>query len=261
MRRHKGRAGRAVAGAARADRALLSYTGAAAIRGRGEMRMMPDSIDFAAAFGRLAAEGLREQTTPLGGIDVRLVRGPGEYEGKWGRHDHSTETVVVWSGGRPRGPEPRSSCFRTATHIEAVMATVKLWTDVDVAAAQVLRQRAYPAQPLTLLRHRPDRILPQLHYPQAVRTELRARPVATDRRQDRRDLRHTPEPPYARQARDRHRPHLARSSCLPGRPGRSRAIERYARTTQLPHDSDEMRVLVPANSRHPTRSARRPPLS
>jgi hypothetical protein len=25
--------------------------------------------------------------------------------------------------------------------------------------------------------------------------------------------------------------------------GRSRAIERYARTTQLPHDSDEMRVL------------------
>jgi mannose-6-phosphate isomerase-like protein (cupin superfamily) len=60
--------------------------------------MTPDSIDIAAAFGRLAAEGLREHTTPLGGVDVRLVRVPGEYEGRWDRHDHSTETVVVWSG-------------------------------------------------------------------------------------------------------------------------------------------------------------------
>ena len=60
--------------------------------------MTSDSIDFAATFGRLAAEGLREQTTPLGGVDVRLVRVPGEYEGTWDRHHHSTETVVIWSG-------------------------------------------------------------------------------------------------------------------------------------------------------------------
>ena len=59
---------------------------------------MPDSIDFAATFGRLAAEGLREQTTRLGGVDVRLVRVPGDYEGTWDHHDHSAETVVVWSG-------------------------------------------------------------------------------------------------------------------------------------------------------------------
>jgi hypothetical protein len=60
--------------------------------------MTPDAIDFAEAFGRLVAEGLREQTTPLAGGDVRLVRVPGEYEGRWDRHDHSTETEVVWSG-------------------------------------------------------------------------------------------------------------------------------------------------------------------
>ena len=60
--------------------------------------MTPDPIDFAAAFARLAAEGHREETTPLGGVDVRLVRVAGGGEGRWDRHDHSTETVVVWSG-------------------------------------------------------------------------------------------------------------------------------------------------------------------
>jgi mannose-6-phosphate isomerase-like protein (cupin superfamily) len=60
--------------------------------------MKPDAIDFAAIFGRLAAEGLREQTTPLGGVDARLVRVAANYAGEWDHHDHSTETVVVWSG-------------------------------------------------------------------------------------------------------------------------------------------------------------------
>jgi mannose-6-phosphate isomerase-like protein (cupin superfamily) len=62
------------------------------------MPMTTDPIDFAAAFARLAAEGRREETTPLGGVDVRLVRVAGGGEGRWDRHDHSTETVVVWSG-------------------------------------------------------------------------------------------------------------------------------------------------------------------
>jgi hypothetical protein len=62
---------------------------------------------------------------------------------------------------------------------------------------------------------------PQLHlqaelsHPQTLRTQLRARPVAADCRQDRRHLRHAPEPQDARQARHRHRSHRARPSCLP----------------------------------------------
>lgn len=60
--------------------------------------MTTDPIDFAAAFARLAAEGLREETTQIGGVDVRLVRVTGGGEGRWDRHDHSTETEVVWSG-------------------------------------------------------------------------------------------------------------------------------------------------------------------
>src|SRR4029077_14076996 len=55
----------------------------------------------------------------------------------------------------------------------------------------------------------------QLSHPQAVRTQLRIRPVAADRRQDRRDLWHAPEPHDARQAGHRHRPHRARPSRLP----------------------------------------------
>jgi mannose-6-phosphate isomerase-like protein (cupin superfamily) len=57
-----------------------------------------DPIDFASAFARLAAEGRREETTELGGVNVRLVRVPGGGEGRWDHHDHTTETVVVWSG-------------------------------------------------------------------------------------------------------------------------------------------------------------------
>ncbi|HJS85436.1 MAG TPA: cupin domain-containing protein [Acetobacteraceae bacterium] len=60
--------------------------------------MTTDPIDFAAVFARLAAEGCREETTHLGGVDVRLVRVAGGGEGRWDHHDHSTETVVVWSG-------------------------------------------------------------------------------------------------------------------------------------------------------------------
>src|SRR6516164_7710327 len=86
---------------------------------------------------------------------------------------------------------------------------------------EVLRQGTQTVPPVTLLRDRPDRVLPQLHLqaqlpdPQAVRTQLRARPVAADRRQDRRDLRHARSPPDARQARHHHRPRRARPSCLP----------------------------------------------
>jgi mannose-6-phosphate isomerase-like protein (cupin superfamily) len=60
--------------------------------------MKSEPIDFAVGFDRLATNGLREETTQLGGIDVRLVRLTGGGEGRWDHHDHSTETVVVWSG-------------------------------------------------------------------------------------------------------------------------------------------------------------------
>src|SRR5215470_13691366 len=74
---------------------------------------------------------------------------------------------------------------------------------------------------LSLLRHRLDRILPQLHlqaalsYLQTVRTQLRARSVAAHRRQDRRHLRHPGEPQDAWQTRHHHRPRRARPPCLP----------------------------------------------
>jgi mannose-6-phosphate isomerase-like protein (cupin superfamily) len=60
--------------------------------------MKSEPIDFALVFDRLAADGLREETMQLGGVDVRLVRLAGGGEGRWDHHDHSTETVVVWSG-------------------------------------------------------------------------------------------------------------------------------------------------------------------
>lgn len=54
--------------------------------------------DFTKVFARLAAAGEREETTPLGGVNVRLVRVAGGGEGRWDSHAASTETVVVWSG-------------------------------------------------------------------------------------------------------------------------------------------------------------------
>lgn len=59
---------------------------------------MTSSVDFAATFARLAAEGAREETVSIGGVDVRMVRVAGGGEGRWDHHDHSAETVVVWSG-------------------------------------------------------------------------------------------------------------------------------------------------------------------
>jgi mannose-6-phosphate isomerase-like protein (cupin superfamily) len=56
------------------------------------------SVDFSASFARLAAAGRSEETTRLGGVDVRLVRVPGGGAGRWDSHDDSTETVVVWRG-------------------------------------------------------------------------------------------------------------------------------------------------------------------
>ena len=60
--------------------------------------MTPGPIDFAATFARLAAEDLREETTRIGSVDVRLVRVAGGGEGRWDHHGHSAETVVVWGG-------------------------------------------------------------------------------------------------------------------------------------------------------------------
>jgi mannose-6-phosphate isomerase-like protein (cupin superfamily) len=59
---------------------------------------MSQQVDFTEAFGRLAREGSSEETTQLGGVNVRLVRVKGGGEGRWDHHDTTTETVVVWSG-------------------------------------------------------------------------------------------------------------------------------------------------------------------
>ena len=55
-------------------------------------------IDFAATFAHLASAGQVEESVTIGGINVRMVRIAGGGEGRWGRHEHSAETVLVWSG-------------------------------------------------------------------------------------------------------------------------------------------------------------------
>ncbi len=60
--------------------------------------MGPGNLDFAAEFARLAGDGLRESTTELGGVKVRLVRVAGGGEGSWDSHARTTETVIVWTG-------------------------------------------------------------------------------------------------------------------------------------------------------------------
>ena len=59
---------------------------------------MHGTTDFAEVFARLAHEGSSEQTIPLGGVNIRLVRVKGGGEGRWDRHNTTAETVVVWSG-------------------------------------------------------------------------------------------------------------------------------------------------------------------
>lgn len=59
---------------------------------------MNGPTDFGAVFERLAREQLREETVELGGVNVRMVRVAAGGEGRWDRHEHSAETVVVWSG-------------------------------------------------------------------------------------------------------------------------------------------------------------------
>ena len=59
---------------------------------------MNQTTDFAEVFGHLARDGRTEESTQLGGVNVRLVRVKGGGEGRWDRHDRTTETVVVWSG-------------------------------------------------------------------------------------------------------------------------------------------------------------------
>lgn len=59
---------------------------------------MNQAVDFSEAFGRLEKHGLTEETTRLGGVDVRLVRVQGGGEGRWDLHTETAETVVVWRG-------------------------------------------------------------------------------------------------------------------------------------------------------------------
>jgi mannose-6-phosphate isomerase-like protein (cupin superfamily) len=59
---------------------------------------MTDVIDFARVFARLAAASSGEETTSIGGVNIRTVRVPGGGPGRWDSHAHTTETVVVWSG-------------------------------------------------------------------------------------------------------------------------------------------------------------------
>jgi mannose-6-phosphate isomerase-like protein (cupin superfamily) len=55
-------------------------------------------LDFAFIFERLASIDKNEETTSLGGVDVRLLRVPGGGPGRWDSHADSAETVLVWSG-------------------------------------------------------------------------------------------------------------------------------------------------------------------
>lgn len=59
---------------------------------------MNETIDFAEVFSRLGRQGDVEETVRLGGVNVRLVRVTGGADGRWDRHDRTTETVMVWSG-------------------------------------------------------------------------------------------------------------------------------------------------------------------
>ena len=59
---------------------------------------MDQVADFGAVFARLAAEAKPEQTFPMGGVNVRLVRVAGGGAGRWDSHAATAETVVVWSG-------------------------------------------------------------------------------------------------------------------------------------------------------------------
>ena len=59
---------------------------------------MNGPTDFGAVFERLAREQRREETVEPGGVNVRMVRVAAGGEGRWDRHEHGAETVVVWSG-------------------------------------------------------------------------------------------------------------------------------------------------------------------
>ena len=59
---------------------------------------MTQMTDLARVFARLAESGEREETATIGGIDIRAVRVAGGGTGRWDSHDHTPETVLVWSG-------------------------------------------------------------------------------------------------------------------------------------------------------------------
>lgn len=59
---------------------------------------MNETTDFAEVFERLARDGTAEETSQLGGVNVRCVKIKSGHEGRWDQHAQTTETVVVWSG-------------------------------------------------------------------------------------------------------------------------------------------------------------------
>ena len=60
--------------------------------------MSAATTDFAQIFATLRQDDRTEQTTPLGGVKIRLVRVAGGGEGRWDHHPDTTETVIVWTG-------------------------------------------------------------------------------------------------------------------------------------------------------------------
>ena len=86
---------------------------------------------------------------------------------------------------------------------------------------EVLQEGTQPDEPVALLRHRADRVLPQLHFqtplphPQNLRAKLRNRPLAADGQPHQRDLRRPAQQKAARQTGHGHRSDRAWPSRLP----------------------------------------------
>jgi mannose-6-phosphate isomerase-like protein (cupin superfamily) len=59
---------------------------------------MNQPTDFGEVFSRLTHDDRNEEAIQLGGVNIRLVRVRGGGEGRWDQHDHTNETVIVWSG-------------------------------------------------------------------------------------------------------------------------------------------------------------------
>ena len=90
--------------------------------------------------------------------------------------------------GRRRGFTGRRRPTESRDHPQA---TRLLDTD---SGPEVLQKGARPDEPVAVLRHRPDRVLPEFHFqaplphPQNLRAQLRDRPLAADGQPHQRDL-------------------------------------------------------------------------